>query len=277
MSLPHKHLILSFDDGPNNITTPKLLDTLKKENVKATFFMVGANIDNPTLMQRMLNDGHILGSHTWGHAHMTRLNHKDMIDQIIHEEKVFTDVVGDRPFFFRPPYGEINNEIRQFLNERHYIVWKWNFDTFDWNKHKPVEVYDAALNVVNHGDNGGIVLMHEYTWTTEAQKTLIPELKEKGYVIRDPLDMLSTTEMEQLKKWSCTENVCEKFAKTRRWCDCKTEIRKLRSMPNIQAKVDPDIQEVLLVELYKIEALLLIMFVMLTLLIRRHQIFKKII
>tara|TARA_A100001015_G_C14977403_1_gene707901 strand:- start:444 stop:1280 length:837 start_codon:yes stop_codon:yes gene_type:complete len=278
MPLPSKHIVISFDDGPNNVTTPLLLDTLKKENVKASFFMVGVNIDNRKLMHRMLDEGHILGSHTWGHAHMTQLNDEQMMDQILHEERVFKSIVGDRPFFFRPPYGEINNKIRKFLTDRHYIVWKWNFDTYDWNKHTPKEVYDAAINVLARNEmgkgGGGIVLMHEYPWTTNAQKVLIPELKKRGYTLRDPLSMLSVTEMENLKRWSCGGDACEKFARSRRWCDCP--VKKLRSVTTLSRKEKHD---AVMAELYKIEGILfLVIVISLFLLTRfsRNPVYKKV-
>jgi len=146
--LPRKHLVISFDDGPNNVTTPKLLDTLLKYNVKATFFMVGVNIDNSELMHRMIREGHIAGSHTFGHAHMTHVSFEEMKEQIIHTEERFQKHIGDRPWFFRAPYGELNTQVTTFLENRQYQIIGWDDDTFDWQKNSPDQVIQAAENLL---------------------------------------------------------------------------------------------------------------------------------
>ena len=216
--LPHKHVVVSFDDGPNNITTPKLLDTLLKYNIKATFFMVGANIDNTELMQRMVREGHIAGSHTFGHAHMTRVSFEEMKEQIIHTEERFQKHIGDRPWFFRAPYGELNNQVTSFLKGRHYEIIGWDDDTFDWQKSTPEQVVQAAVNLLQKHETGAIMLMHEYVWTTEAQKTLLPKIESLGWQFSNPIDILTESQLDSLKKNSCTPNVCESYRFTRPWC-----------------------------------------------------------
>ena len=216
--LAAKNVVVSFDDGPNNTTTPKLLDTLRANRVRATFFVVGVNVDNPDLMHRMLQDGHVLGSHTFGHAHMTRLSVKDMQEEIFKTEDRFQHYVGDRPWFFRAPYGELSADVIAFLGTRNYQIIGWDDDTVDWQKSKPAQVVESAVGLLKGHDTGAIMLMHEYVWTTEAQKTLLPEVYAAGWRFADPLQMLTGVQLAQLKNASCFVGVCARFALTRRWC-----------------------------------------------------------
>ena len=216
--LAAKHVVVSFDDGPNNTTTPKLLDTLRANQVRATFFVVGVNVDNADLMRRMLHDGHVLGSHTFGHAHMTRVSVQAMHDEIFKTEDRFQRYVGDRPWFFRAPYGELSADVIAFLEGRHYQIIGWDDDTVDWQKSKPAQVVHAAVSLLKGHETGAIMLMHEYVWTTEAQKTLLPEVYAAGWRFADPLDMLTEVQLAGLKNASCFAGVCARFALTRRWC-----------------------------------------------------------
>lgn len=227
--LTSKHLVVSFDDGPNNVTTPKLLDTLRSNNVRATFFVVGVNVDNAELMRRMLEDGHILGSHTFGHAHMTRVSVEAMREEIFKTEDRFQKYVGDRPWFFRAPYGELNPNVIAFLEARNYQIIGWDDDTLDWQKSQPKQVIDAAVNLLKRHETGAIMLMHEYVWTTEAQKNLLPVVYENGWKFADPLNVLSPVQLEQLRNVSCFPRVCERFALTRRWCcaDKRRDMQKI--------------------------------------------------
>lgn len=216
--LAPKHLVVSFDDGPNNTTTPNLLDTLRTNNVRATFFVVGVNVDNPDLMRRMLQDGHILGSHTFGHAHMTRVSVQAMHKEIFETEDRFQKYVGDRPWFFRAPYGELNGDVIAFLEGRNYQIVGWDDDTVDWQKTQAKQVVQSAMHLLKKHQTGAIMLMHEYVWTTEAQNTLLPAIYETGWTFADPLDILTVPQLERLKNASCFPGVCERFALTRRWC-----------------------------------------------------------
>ena len=224
--LPPKHVVVSFDDGPNNITTPKLLDTLLEHNIKATFFMVGVNIDNSKLMHRMISEGHIAGSHTFGHAHMTRLSFEEMKDQIVQTEERFQKHIGDRPWFFRAPYGELNSKVTSFLESRGYQIIGWDDDTFDWQKSSPQQVVSAAEKLLNKHETGAIMLMHEYVWTTEAQKTLLPKIKSLGWQFSNPIDILTPEQLTSLKEKSCVANVCQTHALTRPWCCSDVRVRE---------------------------------------------------
>ena len=216
--LAPKQLVLSFDDGPNNITTPLLLRALREHGVRATFFVVGANLDNGALLRHMLRDGHVLGSHTFGHAHLASVTVERMHEEITQTEERFLRHTGDRPWFFRAPYGELNAEVTRYLTGRGYQIVGWDDDTFDWQKSAPDEVARAALRLLQGHTSGAIMLMHEYPWTSKAQKTLLPQIAAAGWRFADPLDMLSVPQLDALRNASCGLGVCARYALTRRWC-----------------------------------------------------------
>jgi len=206
--------VISFDDGPNNITTPLLLDALKKHDVKAFFNLVGVNVDNGELLQRMVREGHILGSHTWSHAHLRGKQRSFVDNELERTEKAFQVTLGDRPWFFRAPYGEWGEEARKSVEDRGYTVLGWDLDTVDWTLHTPVEVVRAL-----DGFDGahGIILMHEYTWTTDAVDEALTHMKRHGHRIAHPLDALSVQERARLVNQSCnTDDV--RAMKLRTWC-----------------------------------------------------------
>jgi len=216
--LPDKHLVVSFDDGPNNKTTPQLLDTLLQHNIKASFFMVGANIDNSILMHRMIHEGHIVGSHTFGHQDLKKVSKEKMEEEIIHNEKRFQKHMGDRPWFFRAPYGSLNSDAITFLNNRHYQIIGWDDDTFDWEKTSPEQVVTATIDRLKTHETGAIMLMHEIVWTVEAQKTLLPKIKTLGWQFSNPIDILTPEQLDSLITDSCVPDVCKTYFLTRPWC-----------------------------------------------------------
>lgn len=131
---------LTYDDGPST-ATHELLDTLKELNVKATFFVVGINaLQLPQVVQRAFNEGHTIASHTYSHANLTHLhetNHTELAFQIEENEKILTELTGERPKLIRPPYGAINKGVRKFLEKKGYTVIMWNTGCIDcgleWN------------------------------------------------------------------------------------------------------------------------------------------------
>ena len=105
-----------------------------------------------------------------------------------------------------------------FLEGRHYQIVGWDDDTVDWQKTQPLQVAQAAVRLLKTHETGAIMLMHEYAWTTEAQKTLLPQVYASGWQFADPLQVITAPQLERLKNASCFPGVCDRFALTRRWC-----------------------------------------------------------
>ena len=235
----HEHeLVISFDDGPNNTTTPILLDTLLENNIRASFFVVGVNVNNCPLLRRMQNEGHIIGSHTFGHVHLRQISHFRMVQEILMTERRIEQCTGQRPWFFRAPYGEINIDTRSFLRDRGYIIVRWDLDTFDWRKNTANAVVQAAKQLVSGRRRGAIMLMHEFPWTTNAQRTLLPMLSNMKWKIVHPLYMLSDASMRDLKLQACASD-----APT--WCTYGSrEVEALESTLNASIENIGDSREV---------------------------------
>ena len=213
-----------------------LLNTLRKYDVRVTFFVVGVNLDNCALLKQILADGHIIGSHTFSHTHLRAISHGDMVQQILKTEMRLKNCTGHRPWLFRPPYGEINKDTTNFLHQRNYHIVSWNFDTFDWRTHKVVE---SAQKLLKKHERGGIMLMHEYTWTTDAQKTLIPLIRDIGWKIVEPIQILSYPDQQKLKHDACThQGSLEAAAPAQplRWCE---QILEPPAGPHVETPAPP--------------------------------------
>lgn len=173
-----KIVYLTFDDGPCNKTTLPILDILRKQSVKATFFCVGDNITSqPELFAQIKAEGHQVGNHTMHHSKGFYTNTKDYLNEI----DECAALVGNN--LFRPPYGLITPRQNAILRNKGYKIIQWDVITYDWDKkHSPEEV----LNIIKrYTRNGSIIVMHDSEKaaprTIEILEDAIIWLKNKGY------------------------------------------------------------------------------------------------
>ena len=150
---------LTFDDGPDPEWTPRVLDALEKEGVKATFFAIGQQAQRlPDLMRRVHDAGHAVGNHTFSHRHPWFMSQRAARAQVRNGAKAISDVLGVQPGFYRPPHGR---ERACMSDEAHRCgeqVVLWNVSAIDWGPLGAAEGIEKRLDAVKGGD---IVLMHD--------------------------------------------------------------------------------------------------------------------
>lgn len=186
---PTKPMIaLTFDDGPFLPYTEMILDTLKENNAYATFFILGDHIeDAPHLLERMILEGHEIGNHTYSHYQLTHLNEDRVKEEINKTQEEIFSVIHRYPHFLRPPYGEYNETVMNYLGEMRIV--KWNVDSEDWRSKNTKIVVDKVLHDVK---DKAIILMHDqYLTTALAVSILVPRLIEEGYQLVSVSDLYS--------------------------------------------------------------------------------------
>ena len=180
-------IALTFDDGPDPRYSEKVLDVLKEYNVPATFFVMGSRaVAYPEIVQRMVNEGHIIGNHTYFHPNLVEEADIPTLEREVNRtEDVLNDIIGYRTSLFRPPYGFLYNELVEKLAEMRYLVIGWTVDSLDWQEDPPEVI---ASRVLDNVQPGAIILMHDgadwdgdRTNTIEALRQIIPTLQEQGY------------------------------------------------------------------------------------------------
>ena len=175
---PSKVVYMTFDDGPS-YNTIKIVNTLVKYDSKATFFLVGNQIEKyAKTMDVLVKNGMDIGNHTYSHKELTKLRDKEILKEIDLTNEVIYNKTGIKPMFLRPSYGAMNKRIKK-LSTMPIII--WNIDTLDWKYHNSNKIKDKILKYVSDGD---IILMHDtYVATLNAVEMVIPELKKQGYKI----------------------------------------------------------------------------------------------
>ena len=173
-----KLVAFTFDDGPS-YNTIKIVNTLVKYDSKATFFLVGNQIEKyAKTMDVLVKNGMDIGNHTYSHKELTKLRDKEILKEIDLTNEVIYNKTGIKPMFLRPSYGAMNKRIKK-LSTMPIII--WNIDTLDWKYHNSNKIKDKILKYVSDGD---IILMHDtYVATLNAVEMVIPELKKQGYKI----------------------------------------------------------------------------------------------
>ncbi|MCI9272834.1 MAG: polysaccharide deacetylase family protein [Clostridiales bacterium] len=168
---------LTFDDGPHPKVTPKILDILKQNKAKATFFVVGNRVDSyASALQREYAEGHEIGNHTYSHPRLIKLNTNDVLDQANRTDQRIANLTSYTPKLLRPPYGEINDVMRENI-QKPFVL--WSIDTQDWQTQNKNAIVKQVMGKVKDGD---IILMHDiYPSTAEACAQLIPALSAQGY------------------------------------------------------------------------------------------------
>jgi len=184
---PQPVIALTFDDGPDTTYTEPILDSLKKYNIPATFFLVGFKLErHPQVARRILKEGHEVGNHSYSHLNFTELFSKEewFEGQIIRFQKLSQKFLNQKPTLVRPPYGQIRNEQIKFLSEKGYIIVNWSIDTYDWNEDKNSAI-QIAERVLDYAHSGAIVLLHSGGQNREntlaALPLIIQTLQSKGY------------------------------------------------------------------------------------------------
>lgn len=172
-----KWVALTFDDGPNPATTPHLLDILKSNHIKATFFVLGQEAQlSPELVKREATEGHEVGTHTWDHADLLSCSPKEQKEEITKASRLVEKITGQKQTIFRPPYGNFNSEI---LSLTSLSAINWSIDTNDWRYTSSEPVIE---NAVNDAHDGSIILLHDiHSWSVNAVPEIIKELKDQNY------------------------------------------------------------------------------------------------
>lgn len=173
-----KRIALTFDDGPNGIYTEKLLDGLKKRNVKATFFVTGENIKgNEEIIKRMYEEGHLIGNHTYSHVNLVKLSFESACEEINTTNAWIYNLTGYEVEYIRPPFGAWTKELK---TETDMAIVMWNVDPLDWKEQNSEIVSGRIIRNVKSGD---IVLLHDiFGSSVEAALKVIDELTKQGYI-----------------------------------------------------------------------------------------------
>lgn len=175
-------IALTFDAAWGNEDTPRLLEILKKHNVKVTFFMTGGWVEKyPDDVKAILADGHDLGNHSQNHKNMSQLSDKECREEILSVHDKVKELTGYEMFLFRPPYGDYDNHVITNVRSVGYYPIQWDVDSLDWKDYGANDIIKKVCNHKNLG-NGSIILCHNGAkYTADALDTLITRLKDMGY------------------------------------------------------------------------------------------------
>lgn len=182
---------LTFDDGPHPEYTPRILDILSENQVRATFFVIGEVAEKyPDLIRRIADEGHVIGNHTWKHCHPSQQSASELIQEVEKTDDFLCRLVGEAPRLFRPPMGKLS--IRKFRRvwQAQKSVVLWNNDPKDFSCGSPYELR-AKLTQQRPVDPGDIVLMHDNKpLAAEVISEVITSMKRRGIAFASPEDWL---------------------------------------------------------------------------------------
>ncbi len=185
-------IALTFDDGPNLDTTPLILDLLEEYDVKASFFLIGNNVNMST--KKVVERAHELGcdiqNHSMTHSDMTKQSTEEIVKEISTLSNMITNITGEEPLFFRPPYIAVNDTMYETID----LTFICGLGCDDWNS--SVTTDERIESVLNQAQDGAIILLHDSsgnTQTVDALKTIIPSLLNDGY------ELVTVTELFEAK------------------------------------------------------------------------------
>jgi peptidoglycan-N-acetylglucosamine deacetylase len=172
-----KRIALTFDDGPHPIYTPQMLELLKEEQVPATFFLLGENVElYGDVVKEIAKEGHLIGNHTYHHVQVTSLSLEEACKEIQETSDLIEELTGTGTEYVRPPFGTWNEELEERLN---LIPVMWSIDTKDWTTQN---VDWIVRETVKHAEDHDIILMHDsYQSTVDAVKRVIEQLEAEGF------------------------------------------------------------------------------------------------
>lgn len=173
----------------NDSDIDKIIEVLKSNNVKATFFMVGDWVEKyPEAVKKINQEGHEIGSHSDTHPHVNQLSSEENLEEIKTSSKKIEQITNKKVTLYRPPYGEYNNTVIKVANENSYIPIQWSLDTLDYTGITGNEMWNKIKDKISNGD---IILMHNGTeHTADSLDMIIKNIKEKGFNLVTVSDLI---------------------------------------------------------------------------------------
>lgn len=170
-------IAITFDDGPSAKYTPQLLDGLKERNVKASFFVIGKMAEeNPKLIQREKEEGHLIGNHTYNHVDISKISDEDAVLEIQKTNQVIEKVTKDNVEYLRAPFGSWKKNLVGRMN---VFPVAWSVDPLDWTTENADEIVNKVVTEVKEND---IILLHDcYQSSVDAALRIIDILRKEGY------------------------------------------------------------------------------------------------
>lgn len=176
-----KKVALTFDIGWGQEIPPRVLDALKKEGIKATFFLSGPWArSSPDLVKRIAGEGHEIASHGYEHVNLSGYGREFIADNLRRTHEILVELSGQHPRYFRPPNGDFNDLVIQTAGELGYVVVIWSLDSLDWKRLSSEEIVKRVTSRIKQGD---IVLFHasdSAPGTPDALPGVAKGIREKG-------------------------------------------------------------------------------------------------
>jgi len=182
---------LTFDDGPTEAATLKILNILKAINLKAVFFCVGSNIKkNPELTERILSDGHIIANHTMNHKLLTHINREESIAELSSFNELMKEKYNYDVKYFRPAHGKFNLRTNKLLNELRLKCVMWNLLTYDYENDSEKVKY----SIDNYLKENSVIVFHDNIKSSiiieESLNYTIDQAVKRGFTFGEPEDCL---------------------------------------------------------------------------------------
>lgn len=182
-----KVIYLTFDAGYENGNTPAILDALKKHNAPAAFFIVGHYLESsPDLVKRMVEEGHIVGNHSYHHPDMSQMSKEEFQKELGELESLYQETIGqEMAKYYRPPQGKFSENNLEIAKELGYRTCFWSLAYVDWDVDNQPSHADAIEKLTKRVHPGAIVLLHSTSKTNgEIMDEILTKWEEMGYTFR---------------------------------------------------------------------------------------------
>lgn len=175
-----RFIALTFDDGPHHSNTHAILDILKYEGAKATFFVLGNRAETyPDIIARMAAEGHDVGNHTWEHRGLGKSSREEALTSLRRTNELISGITGKPCLLVRPPYGQTNQNVKKLIHSQGWHEIMWDSDSRDWENKNPDRILYRVMRSVSPGS---IVLFHDiHPGAASMLPTLIKAFKNNGY------------------------------------------------------------------------------------------------
>ncbi|WP_420852228.1 delta-lactam-biosynthetic de-N-acetylase [Paenibacillus hamazuiensis] len=191
-----KELYLTFDNGYENGYTPGILNTLKEKQVPAIFFVTGQYIkDKPELLKRMVEEGHLIGNHSWSHPDMSQVSNERLKEELDKVKYAVADITGQKEMrYLRPPRGIFSDRVLQGSKKLGYTSVFWSVAYRDWETNKQRGAGYAYDSVMKQLHPGAVILLHSVSKdNAEALGRIIDDARAQGYTFKS-LDEMKVKE-----------------------------------------------------------------------------------